>query len=59
MQCWAICEALDDITEGVLEYDWTKDQTSNVTLGLKEQFNLRFEKLFSMFEEGIHTELIK
>lgn len=58
MNCWSICEALDDITEGVLEYNWDADKVSNVTIGLKEQYQLRFNKLFDMFEEGIRQRKI-
>lgn len=58
MQCWSICEALDDITEGVLEHGWTNDQVTNVSVGLKEQYQLRFNKLFDMFEQGIRQRKI-
>jgi hypothetical protein len=58
MGVWSICEALDDITEGALEYGWTADQVSNVSIGLKEQYQLRFEKLFDMFENGIRERKI-
>jgi hypothetical protein len=58
LNCWAICDALDDVTAGVLEYEWTPDKVANVTIGLKEQFDVRFNKLFSMMEIGIHERKI-
>lgn len=59
MNCWTVCESLDDIAEGVLEYEWNSDKVSNVAIGLKEQYQLRFNKLFNMFEQGIREGLIK
>ena len=52
MACWSICEALDDIAEGALEHDWNSDKVATVAQGLKEQYQLRFNKLFDMFEAG-------
>lgn len=58
MECWSICEALDNICEGVLEYDLNKDQIANITIGLKELYQLRFNKLFDMFETGVREKKI-
>ena len=36
MQCWNIVEELKVLHEGVLERDLTRDQISNILLGLGE-----------------------
>ena len=59
MKCWQVVDSLDTITEGVLEYDWTPDQVSNATIGLKEIYQLEFEKLQGMFELLVHNGDIK
>lgn len=58
MKCWQITDQLDTITEGVLEYGWNSDQVSNATIGLKQLYNLEFEKLFDMFNNGVHERMI-
>lgn len=50
MTCWSVCEDLDTITEGVLERDMTPDQISNVLIGMKELYQLKFQKLWEHFE---------
>lgn len=50
MTCWNVCEDLDTVMEGVLEGDMTQDRISNVLLGMKELYHLKFEKLWLQFE---------
>lgn len=50
MNCWNICEDLDTLNEGVLERGMTADQISNVLIGLKQLYQLKFETLFEQFE---------
>jgi hypothetical protein len=50
MTCWNICEDLDTVMEGVLEGDMNQDRISNVLLGMKELYHLKFEKLWLQFE---------
>jgi hypothetical protein len=50
LNCWNICEDLDTVMEGVLEGDMTQDRISNVLLGMKELYHLKFEKLWLQFE---------
>ena len=58
MKVWSITDDLDLLLEGVLEKDMSKDDISNVLLGLKELHNMRTEKLFDMFELGIAAKKI-
>ena len=50
MNCWNICEDLDVLTEGVLERDLTADQIANVLMGLKQLYQLKFERTFENYE---------
>lgn len=58
LKCWNLIDQLDVITEGVLEYEWTPDQVSNATLGLKELASVEMDKLFRMLETGIEERKI-
>jgi len=59
MQCWSIINQIDTVTEGVIEYDWTPDQISNALIGIKEVYNLKFEKIFMLQETLIRTGKLK
>lgn len=51
MECWNIKEDLDVLLEAVIENEnFTKDQISNVLLGLVELYDLKFDKCFRNFE---------
>lgn len=51
MTCWNVCEDIDTLYEGVLDRDMDTDQISNVLLGMKDLYQLKFEKLFEQFED--------
>ena len=59
MKCWNVVEDLKVLHEGVLERDLTRDQISNILLGLGEIYQLRFEVLFDTFETMISEGKIK
>lgn len=50
MTCWSVCEDLDTLMEGVLERGMTPDQISNVLIGMKELYQLKFQTLWEHFE---------
>lgn len=58
LETWNITSDLDVLLEGVMECDLSRDQISNALLGLKEMYNLRFNKLFENFEAGVRERKI-
>lgn len=58
LDCWGITDELNLLMEGVLERDLTKDQVSNILLGMQELYSLKFTKLWESFEDGIHSRQI-
>ena len=54
MSCWGVTTDLNDLSEEVLEGDLTKDQITNVLIGIEQMYNSRFAKLFRQFEQLIH-----
>jgi len=51
ISCWNITSDIKDLSEEILEGNLSKDQISNVLIGLEQLYNIRFEKLFRIFEQ--------
>lgn len=51
MTCWNVCEDLDTLSEGVVERNMTTDNIANVLIGMKDLYQLKFEKLMEQFED--------
>jgi hypothetical protein len=49
--CWNVTKDINTLFEGVVEKDLTKDQIANALLGMHQLYELKFGKLFDMFEE--------
>jgi hypothetical protein len=56
MNCWSVCDDLDTLMEGVLEYNMTQDRITNVLIGMKDLYQLKFEKLFDQFEAMLQQQ---
>lgn len=51
MKCWNVTSDIDLVYENVMERDeMTKDDIANALLGLRELYEMRFEKLWQNFE---------
>ena len=54
MDCWHVTADLDVLFEAVMEHpDFDRDKISNVVLGLKELYELKFDKMFRTFEQHL------
>jgi len=53
MSCWNITTDLKDLAEGALENDMSHDQIANALIGMRELYELRFDKLFRQFEQMV------
>lgn len=53
MQCWNVTEDIDLLYENVLDASpaLTHDEIANCLLGMKQLYEMRFNKLFSTFEK--------
>jgi len=52
-KCWMVTDDIYELAEAVLEHGLTIDQTTNVLFGMKEMYELKFNKLWDMFEHPI------
>ena len=57
MACWNVTSDIDTLCEGVLESDMTTDQIANILLGIKQLYELKFDKMFRTFEELIQDRV--
>lgn len=57
-KCWLVTDDIYELAEGVLEHDLTTDQITNVLFGMKEMYELKFNKLWDMFE-SVHMDLVR
>lgn len=54
--CWSVTKDIDTIFEYMCETEGSEidqDKVSNMLLGMKQLYDLRFNTLFDMFEELI------
>lgn len=56
MRCWTIIDQVNSVIEGTLDHDWTNDQIANALLGIKQVYDLEFNKLFDAFESLIQQK---
>jgi hypothetical protein len=57
-KCWIITDDIGEIAEGVLERDLTSDQVANALVGLQQLYELKFNKLWDLFED-VHMNLVR
>lgn len=56
MSCWNVTSDLDILLEELIENEhFTKDQASNIVLGLNALYEAKFAKLFRTFEQFLKT----
>lgn len=51
LQCWNICDELKLLNELVLEKNISRDDTSNIVMGLETLYQHKFDKCFQLFED--------
>jgi hypothetical protein len=49
--CWKIVDELDLVYEELCDENITLDRTTNVLLGMKELYQIKFDRLFGTFEQ--------
>jgi hypothetical protein len=59
LACWNVTSDIDTLCEGVIESDMTTDQIANILLGMKQLYELKFDKMFMTFEELIREGVVK
>lgn len=50
MNCWGVCDDLEILFEACCDKNLSPDNVQNALLGMKTLYQLKFEKLFDLFE---------
>jgi hypothetical protein len=58
MDCWRITDDIRDASEALLEGDLNTEETSNILIGLRQLYELKFNKLWDMFE-GVIMPIVR
>ncbi len=53
MECWGVVEDFKVLGQGVMDIGMTEDQIANALIGLEQMYDLKFQQLFSMFEQSL------
>ena len=56
LECWHVTADLELLEENVLEKDMTRDKISNVVSGIKHIYEMRFNKMWDIFEDVVAND---
>ena len=51
MKAWHVVDDIQLLNKNVMETDMSTDDIANALIGLAKIYNMRFEKVFNMFED--------
>ena len=57
-KCWIVTDDVAEVAEGILEHDLDNDQIVNALMGIKQLYELKFNKLWDLFED-VHMSLVR
>ena len=60
-KCWMVTDDIKEVSQHFLEYhdaNFTKDKVANTLTGLAELYDIKFNKLWDLFEE-VHMKLVR
>ena len=58
MKCWNVTEDIDLLYENVIENDMSQDDIANALLGIRVMYEMKFEKLWTNFENVVREKKI-
>lgn len=53
MECWRVVDDLETLNVAVLDKNISIDEISNIIVGLKHLYNLKFDDTFKLYEQSI------
>lgn len=61
VKCWSVVDDLKELDEGLFEewLEFDKDNVSNHILGLANSYDVKFNKLWNLFETVVMAEVRK
>lgn len=60
LECWGVTKDIKTLCEAVCDRSpaMTEDEIANVLIGLESLYELKFDKLWHMFENGVREQAI-
>jgi hypothetical protein len=61
LKCWNVTDDIKEVSEHFLEHDdsnFTKDKVANSLIGLADLYDIKFNKLWDLFED-VHMKLVR
>jgi hypothetical protein len=61
IKCWGVTDDIKEVSQHFLEHhdsNFTKDKVSNTLIGLTELYDIKFNKLWNLFE-SVHMDLVR
>ena len=58
LQCWRVTDDIKDVSEGILEGDLNTDDAANILIGVRHMYELKFNKLWDLFE-GVYMSDVR
>lgn len=56
MKCWNVVDDIDTLYETLGDRHLTQDEVLNALLGMKTMYQMKFDKMFRVFESMIHEQ---
>lgn len=53
LSCWHVTDDIELLFDNIMNETLTKDQITNALLGMKELYQMKFEKCFKTFDEHL------
>ena len=58
MRCWSVCDDIQDLRKFRNERKLTEDELDNYLLGLVSLYQVKFENLFSLYEQMLREQAV-
>jgi hypothetical protein len=56
--CWRVTDDIGDLSQGLMDHNLTTDQTVNALNGLQQMYEIKFNKLWDLFED-VFMQLVR
>ena len=56
MRCWSVCDDIQDLRKLRDERELTEDELDNYLLGLVSLYQVKFENLFTLYEQMLREQ---
>lgn len=57
-KCWLVTDDIGEVAEGIMDHDLDHDRIVNALTGIQQLYELKFNKLWDLFEE-VHMNLVR